>query len=163
MTTHFKGFAPTAETLLLHRSPTNRVMAKRVLDLREGSSSNLKIKKEKQAVLSPSKISPPAPHTTVDTLVALLSPPPKSGRYFDGELTDGEKVIRLIGFRKAQRDILESYYKKKLAVTLEGCRVQFNQANKKREVVTKDYTKYLPLLQLSMSAIRILLGLNTSN
>ena len=119
-------------------------MAKRVLDLGEGSSSNLKIKKEKQAVLSPSKISSPAPHTTVDALVALLSPPPKSGRYFDGELTDGEKVIRLVGFRKAQRDILESYYKKKLAVTLEGCRVQFNQANKKLEVATKDYTKISP-------------------
>ena len=65
-------------------------------------------------------------------------------RYFDGELTDGQRVIRLVGFRNAQRDVLESYYKTNRPVTLEGCCIQFNQTNQKLEVAIKDYTKISP-------------------
>ena len=61
------------------------------------------------------------------------------------KLIDDEKVIRLIWFRKAQRDILESQQKIKLVVTPEGCCVQFNQVNQKLDVVIKDYTKNLSL------------------
>ena len=74
-----------------------------------------------------------------------LSSPRKSGRNYDGKLTDDEKVIRFIWFRKAQRDILESHIKMKLVVIFEGCRVQFNQVNQKLDVVIKDYTKNLSL------------------
>ena len=66
------------------------------------------------------------------------------GRYFDGELTDGRRVIRLVGFRNAQRDVLESYYKTNRPVTPEGCCIQFNQTNQKLEVAIKDYTKISP-------------------
>jgi hypothetical protein len=110
-----------------------------MLDLESHSTSPMK--KEKHTPISPSKIISPTPHATVDALVASLSPPRKSGRYFDGELTDGEKVIRVIGFKTAQHDILQSYYEKQLPVTLQGCKVQFNQSNNQLEVAIKDYTK----------------------
>ena len=115
-------------------------MAKWVLDLEDNKAGKSKIKKEKQTVLSPSKIESPAPNTTVDALVASLSPPRKSGRYFDGELTDGWRVIR----PEIHRDVLESYYKTNRPVTLEGCRIQSNQTYKKLEVAIKDYTKISP-------------------
>ena len=47
--------------------------------------------------LSPSKITTPDEHATVMGLLASLSPI-KPLRYFDGELTNGESVIRLVGF-----------------------------------------------------------------
>ena len=109
-------------------------MAKRMLDLREGSQSNLKMKKENHDVLIPSKISSPAPHITIDALVASLSPQQTSTKYFDGELTDGCKVIHFVGFKPAQRNIPELYYTKGKAVTLEGCHIQCNMVNTKLDI-----------------------------
>ena len=61
---------------------------------------------DRDNLLSPSKITTPDEHATVTGLLASLSPI-KPSRYFNGELTDGEFVVRLVGFDKAiQRQLL---------------------------------------------------------
>ena len=56
-------------------------------------------------LLSPTTIASPSNNANVN---ALLSPV-KPTRYFDGELTDGNTVIRVAGFDKAQQQHLLAY------------------------------------------------------
>ena len=73
-------------------------------------------------------------------MIATLSPL-KPSRYFDGELTDGNAVIRLVGFDKAQQQHLLSYCEKEVPITLTNCQVQYNRSKSKLEVVLKPFTK----------------------
>ena len=65
-------------------------------------------------------------HATVCGVVASLSPI-RPSKYFDGELTDGESIIRLVGFDKNKRQELQSYSDYSIPVTLKNC---LNQQNK---------------------------------
>ena len=93
-----------------------------------------------QPLLSPSKITSVDEHATVTGLLASLSPI-KPSRYFDAELTDGESLIRLVGFDKAKQRQLQPFSEDKLPVTLKDCLIQRNKYNDNLEIVIKPYTK----------------------
>ncbi len=75
------------------------------------------------SLLSPSKITTAGEHATVTGLLASLSPI-KPSRYLDGELTDGESVIRLVGFDKAKLRQLQPFSEYGIPVTLRNCLIQ---------------------------------------
>ena len=87
-------------------------------------------------LLSPSKITIAGEHATVTGLLASLSPI-KPSRYLDGELTDGESVIRLVGFDKAKLRQLQPFSE---YVTLRNCLIQKNIFKDQLEVVLKTHT-----------------------
>ena len=62
-------------------------------------STSMAAKKSKIS-LSPSQISSPESSVTVNGIVASLSPKKDKSRFFHGELTDGESVVRVVGFEK---------------------------------------------------------------
>ena len=86
---------------------------------------------DRDNLLSPSKITTPDEHATVTGSLSPIKP----SRYFDGELTDGESVVRLVGFDKAiQRQL-------RIPVTLRNCQIQKNKFKDELEVVLKAHTK----------------------
>ena len=82
-----------------------------------------KVSKTDSPPLSPSTIQ--SPHTNA-TVHASLSPI-KPSRYFDGELTDGDSVIRVVGFDKHQREKLRSFSDENLPITLKNCQIKLNR------------------------------------
>ena len=90
-------------------------------------------------LLSPSTITTAGEHATVTGLLASLSPI-KPTRYFDGELTDGQSVIRLVGFDKAKLRQLQPFSDYGVPVTLRNCLVQKNKFKDQLEVVLKTHT-----------------------
>ena len=116
-------------------------MAKRPLEF--VSTTRSKLPKHVPSPLSPSKISETDQHATITGVVASLSPV-KPSRYFDGELTDGETVIRLVGFDKTKRQELQSFCESNIPVTLTDCLIQKNKFKSCLEVVLKSHTKIEP-------------------
>ena len=102
-------------------------MAKRALTFNDpcDTSSNKKTMHKKKKIsspISPSEIHSPDNHVTVQALVASVSPV-KPSKYFDGEVTDGDTMIRFVGFDKEQ---LHSWYTKRIPVTIKDCQNKFN-------------------------------------
>ena len=125
-------------------------MAKRSLSFKDTVKSYMstpsKQAKEEPSIsipLSPAEITSPNKSATVNALVASLSPV-KPSRYFDGELTDGNAVIRLVGFDDNKRQELQLFCDQKTPVTLRNCLVQHNKFKDTLEVVVKNYTKLEP-------------------
>ena len=48
-------------------------------------------------------------NATLHAVIASVSPL-RSTRYFNGEITDGDSVVRIVGFDKAQRQLLHTYF-----------------------------------------------------
>lgn len=115
-------------------------MAKRSLDF-EPPKTPTKFHKEEGSPLSPSKITDADQHATVSGLLTSISPIRPTSRYFDGELTDGESVIRLVGFDKHKQQQLKSFCDFKVPVTLRDCLIQRNKFKNNLEVVLKSNTK----------------------
>lgn len=67
--------------------------------------------------LSPAEITTPETHATINGMIASVSPI-KPSKYFDGELTDGDNIIRFVGFRSEQRQLLHSFCEKKKPITI---------------------------------------------
>ena len=88
-------------------------MAKWVLDF-DGVTATTPKKAKEQLALSPGEIVSPEPHATIHASVS----PVKPSRYFDGELTNGETIIRVVGFDKKQREKLQSYCDRQLPVKI---------------------------------------------
>ena len=61
-----------------------------------------------------------------------------NGGRFDSELTDGASTMRMVGFEKGQRDVLEKMQAS--AVALRNCQTQFSSYSKKMEVIIKSFT-----------------------
>ena len=121
-------------------------MAKRSLNFREAltdMATASPTKQPKTTPLSPGNITAPNQHATVSAVVASLSPI-KPNKYFDGELTDGECVIRLVGFDKSKQRQLQMFCDSKMPVTLRDCQVQLNKFKSTLEVVLKKHTKIEP-------------------
>ena len=78
--------------------------------------------------ISPSDIHSPDDHVTVQALVVSVSPL-KLSKYFDGEVTDGDTMIRFVGFDKRQQEQLHSWYTKGTLVTIKDCQIQQNKFN----------------------------------
>ena len=113
-------------------------MAKRLLAFDTATTPK---KAKQQLPLSPGEIVSPDPHATIHALVTSVSPV-KPSRYFDGELTDGETIIRMVGFDKKQRDKLQSYCDQALPVTIKDCQVQQNKFKNRLEVVLRRSTHF---------------------
>ena len=90
--------------------------------------------------LSPSSIKATEEHATITGVLTSLSPI-RPTRYFDGELTDGESVIRVVGFNKRTREQLRSYAEYQIPLTLKDCLIQKNKFKEFLEVVIKSHTK----------------------
>ena len=77
----------------------------------------------------------------IDGLIASISPTKKGkSNFFDGELTDGQAVVQIVGFNQGQHDQLEQFLKKGLAVTLTNVQIQKNESQK-LEIILKNHTK----------------------
>ena len=115
-------------------------MAKRTLFQDPGTQSpqNLMRKSTEKvdSPLSPSQINSPDTHVTIQALVASVSP--VKAKYFDGEMTDGEAIVR---FKKSQQEQLLSLYTKGVPVRIKDCQIQRNKLNNKLEIVLKSFTK----------------------
>ena len=78
-------------------------MAKRSLDnLTQTPKKKFKELTPPPPPLSPAEITEPQTHATINGVIASVSPL-KPSKYFDGELTDGDTIVRFVGFRKEQR------------------------------------------------------------
>ena len=118
-------------------------MAKRALteDMETESKQKPAECTETKLALTPKKIKTSDPRATIDAVVASVSPTqPEKSNFFDGELTDGEAVVRVVGFEKQQRDTLNEFKEKDLPVTLRNVLIQENKITKKLEVVLKTHS-----------------------
>lgn len=108
-------------------------MAKRTLDFSKAAASSPpkqhKNVPHREQQLSLSTIKTPEQKATVNAVVVSISPSKPGARYFDGELTDGNAVMRVIGFEKKQRDELESYYTQQLPIKLKFNRTSITVTN----------------------------------
>ena len=94
--------------------------------------------------MGPKVIASPDTHASVHALVLSLSPTKPRGTFFDGELTDGVKIVRVVGFDKQQHTKLQDFHVKQAPVTLGNCQVQFNKVHHKLEVAVHSYTNIGP-------------------
>lgn len=114
-------------------------MAKRSLEFHSPKGKS-KASKTENNPISPSGITSIEEHATVAGVIASLSPI-KPSRYFDGELTDGNDVIRVVGFDKSKQQELQNYSDYEIPVTLRNCMVQRNKFKNCLEIVIKNHTK----------------------
>ena len=117
-------------------------MAKRSLDFNQQPATPKKIPKntDDPIPLSPGEITEPNPNVTVNGVVACLSPL-RASKYFDSELTDGDTVIRFVGFRNEQRRMLSNFCDQKTPITLTNCQIQLNKFNNQLEILLKNSTQ----------------------
>ena len=113
-------------------------MAKRALTYDTSVDSQPQTKKSEPT--TPSKISTPDGHATVEAAVMSLSPQKTNSTFFDGELTDGKTVIRLVGFDRQQHTTLKNFFQKAIPIRLNNCAIQRNKLSGKLEVNIKGYT-----------------------
>ena len=117
-------------------------MAKRALNFDDSTSSKDELQRVKLEPLTPTKLAAADLHATIDALIASVSPPPKDSNksFFEGEITDGETITRIVGFDKTQRDTLDHFQRKGIPVTIKNCVVQLSKFSNRYEVVLKGYT-----------------------
>lgn len=89
--------------------------------------------------LSPSQITAPSKRTHVEGVVRSVSPGVKKN-YFDGELSDGAAVVRLVGFEEKQLKKLIQFCAEQQPCLLRSCDISTGK-NRKPEVIVKSYTK----------------------
>ena len=65
----------------------------------------------------------------------------KSTNYFEGELTDGKGIIRVVGFDRVKQQKLQYFCDYNIPVTLYNCHVQQSKYKNCLEVKLKDNTK----------------------
>ena len=111
-------------------------MAKRALTFSDGKTP----KKPRQDSPPPGDIHSTSTNATVYAMIASVSPLRPSS-YFDGEITDGDKMVRIVGFDKAHSKQLRTFCDEKVPITLHHCRIQQNKFSNKFEVVLKPNTK----------------------
>ena len=92
--------------------------------------------------LTPKKVKSSNPNTTIDGVITSISPTKKEkSNFFDGELTDGQAVVRMVGFSQQQHDALENFLQKNLPVTLTNVQIQKNKITQKLEILLKKHTQ----------------------
>lgn len=91
-------------------------------------------------LLSPSRITSTDDHATISGILSTLSPI-KPSRYFDGEITDGDGLMRIVGFDKNHLRQLQPYMGYGIPVTLKDCVVQRSRYKNALEIVLKSHTK----------------------
>ena len=68
------------------------------------------------------------------------SSPSKSPNCFQGELTDGDAVILLLGFDEGQRLKLQQFLEENIPVTRRNCQSSLNSKENKFQIVVTAYT-----------------------
>ena len=111
-------------------------MAKRQLNSSSPTTSNKLPKRS----MSPREILSPEPSAVVSGLLTSLSPSKPKETTFYGELSDGEAVIPLVGFDKAQWRKLEHFQQSQKPLSLINCQITLNKTTGKPQVVVKNYT-----------------------
>jgi hypothetical protein len=119
-------------------------MTKRPLEFHPPPTKTSKKDPTPPTPLSPSKVTSPEEHATISGLLTTLSPI-KPSHYFDGEITDGDGLIRIVGFDRHKQLELQSFCDRKIPVTLRNCHIQRSKYKANTlEVVLKDHTKIEP-------------------
>lgn len=111
-------------------------MAKQQLNSSSPTTSNKLPKRS----MSPREILSPEPSAVVSGLLTSLSPSKPKETTFYGELSDGEAVIPLVGFDKAQWRKLEHFRQSQKPLSLINCQITLNKTTGKPQVVVKNYT-----------------------
>lgn len=115
-------------------------MAKRPLEFHSPKTPTKITKEESPTPLSPSKITTSEQHATISGLLTTLSAM-KPSDYFEGEITDGERLMRLVGFQKHMQQQLQAFHDYQIPVTLRNCHIKQNRYKTNFEVILKDQTK----------------------
>ena len=88
-----------------------------------------------------------AESANINGVLTSVSPKMKQGKrakYFEGKLTDGEKQLRIVGFREGQRSTLAEYQKKNAPVTLLNCELKRDRQSEELEVLLKSSWHHRP-------------------
>ena len=115
-------------------------MAKRLLKFKTPDA----VKVLKCTPLSPSDVNASDHHASVTGMLASLSPLNPSyqhTKYFNGELTDGHSIMRVVGFDKAKQQELKGFCDYSIPIILRDCQIQQNKFSNIFEVVVKSHTK----------------------
>ena len=83
----------------------------------------------------------PSKRAQVEAIVRSISP--SRGKFFDGELSDGEAIVRVVGFDKDQLKKLSEYCEKQQPCLLRHCEISEGRYGKP-EVIIKSFTKVEP-------------------
>lgn len=67
-----------------------------------------------------------------------------SSKHFEGEVTDGDTIVRIVGFDKVKQAELKHFWEAGKPITLQNCQIQLSQLTNKLEVMVKEYTKVVP-------------------
>ena len=100
----------------------------------------VKPKKENKITLTPRDIISAENSASIQALVFSLSAVKARSTFFDGELTDGIKLIHAVGFDKNQHAKLMEFHTNNIPVILGNCQIQLNKIYSKLEVVIHSYT-----------------------
>ena len=111
------------------------IMAKRSASAK--SCGGKKIKVECSPVCGVSDILADA-HATVHGIVVSVASKRKGG-HFEGELSDGVAVVRVVGFEEKQRQMLVSHIGQ--VVVLRNCQAQLSPYSNRMEVLLKSFSK----------------------
>lgn len=83
----------------------------------------------------------PTQHAKVHGVILELSPmKPNRSRsctYFDGQISDGKKKTRLVGFDEDKHKILAEYHAKREPIALEDCEVKKANISQDMEIMVK--------------------------
>lgn len=80
----------------------------------------------------------PSKSSTVEGILSSVSP--MRDKYFEGELTDGETSIRIVGFDNDQQQKLASFYREKTPVKISNCEVKKARSSDDCEVLVRKYS-----------------------
>ena len=93
--------------------------------------------------LSPADITSPHSLAMVNGMIASVSPL-KPSKYFDGELTDGDAIIRFVGFQKEQRERLHAFCEEKKPIAIKNCQVKWSKFKNQLEIILKSSSEVEP-------------------
>ena len=112
-----------------------------------------KRKAESLDAFSPSEIKEASPKAKVQCVVTALSEMKKSRdiSYFDGQVSDGKKAMRVYGYNDGVRRKLSFYKDNKASVTIDNCQVTKSRVSYASFCVKKQDAAFFPLWGLHLA------------
>ena len=108
---------------------TKRTVGNSEVDATDGNGARKKLKFNE---ITPSRSS------TVEGIISSLTP--MKNKYFEGELTDGDTCIRIVGFDPCQQQKLASFCKEKTPVKISNCEIKKARSSDNCEILVKRYS-----------------------
>jgi hypothetical protein len=114
-----------------------------------GTKRRLKVEDKQSAELRVSEIEEDCGKAMIYGLITELSPVKKSKKnpqveYFDGKLSDGQKSLRMVCFKKDLHSNIAKAKEEKSIVTLTNCRVKSSAGQNQLEILLTDTSRLLP-------------------